>query len=259
MILAENQRKKKALAETKARYEALLGENRTLLEEREASQKESYEVTEFLRKEIVSKNAAVAALEGKLEEATRAAERDKAAIREEEASRLQEREREWAARLAESQAEGERLNAELERLGDFRARQAEIEGELERLRSENVGMRAASDATVQALERKFAEQATRAKKDYEVRLAALKKSAEEDIDERLDASVKRILQQNRRMAEELRLHVAETDELQRARDTLEGEAGRLQREVAIKAEMEEQVCTMCAKLRSYFRKPSVSL
>ena len=38
-----------------------------------------------------------------------------------------------------------------------------------------------------------------------------------------------------------------------------GEAGRLQREVAIKAEMEEQVCAMCAKLRSYFRKPGVYL
>ena len=35
----------------------------------------------------------------------------------------------------------------------------------------------------------------------------LKKAAEEEIDERLDASVKRILQQNRRMAEELKIHV----------------------------------------------------
>ena len=34
---------------------------------------------------------------------------------------------------------------------------------------------------------------------------------QEDIHERLDASVKRILLQNRQMAEELRLHVQETD------------------------------------------------
>ena len=49
--------------------------------------------------------------------------------------------------------------------------------------------------------------------------------SEENIDERLDASVKRILQQNRRMAEELRLHVQETDELQRERKVPEGEHG----------------------------------
>ena len=35
----------------------------------------------------------------------------------------------------------------------------------------------------------------------------LKKSADEALDERMDASVKRILQQNRRMAEELKIHV----------------------------------------------------
>ena len=45
------------------------------------------------------------------------------------------------------------------------------------------------------------------RKEYEQRMEELKKSAEEEIDERMDASVKRILQQNRRMAEELKIHV----------------------------------------------------
>ncbi len=45
------------------------------------------------------------------------------------------------------------------------------------------------------------------RKEYEQRLEELKKSAEEEVDERLDASVKRILAQNRRMAEELKIHV----------------------------------------------------
>ena len=53
VILAENQRKKKALLDVKGRYDALLSENRQLLEERELSQQETYEVTEFLRKEIL--------------------------------------------------------------------------------------------------------------------------------------------------------------------------------------------------------------
>ncbi len=57
------------------------------------------------------------------------------------------------------------------------------------------------------LDRYYLDVNTRMRKDYEQRLEELKKSAEEEVDERLDASVKRILAQNRRMAEELRIHV----------------------------------------------------
>lgn len=39
------------------------------------------------------------------------------------------------------------------------------------------------------------------------KLEELKRSQEEELEERLDAGVKRILAANRRMAEELRLHV----------------------------------------------------
>ena len=48
---------------------------------------------------------------------------------------------------------------------------------------------------------------TKMRKEYEQKMEELKKSADEEIDERLDASVKRILAQNRRMAEELKIHV----------------------------------------------------
>ena len=240
VILAENQRKKKALSETKARYVALLSENRSLLEEKEAMERETYEVTEYLRKEIVSKSEAVARLCGELEEARHDAERTLATAREEEKARLAERDSHWKAQLDDAKANVERHARELEGLSEFRKRQAEVEGELTTLREENQGLRAQQDAALTQLERKFTEQATRTKKEYEARLAALKKSSEEDIDERLDASVKRILQQNRRMAEELRLHVTETDELQRARDSLLEEKKRLAREVDIKGEMEAQ-------------------
>ena len=90
-----------------------------------------------------------------------------------------------------------------------------------RLREENEDLRQSQEARAAELERRFIEQNTKQKKEYERRLEELKKASEEDVDERLDASVKRILQQNRRMAEELRLHVQETDELQREKKVLE--------------------------------------
>lgn len=65
-ILAENQRKKKALAEVKGRYDALLLENRQLLEERETSEQETYEVTEYLRQEIVQKTDKILELEASM-------------------------------------------------------------------------------------------------------------------------------------------------------------------------------------------------
>ena len=61
-----NQRKKKALYETKARYNALVDENKQLLREREGAAAESYEVTEYLRREILNKNDRITELESQL-------------------------------------------------------------------------------------------------------------------------------------------------------------------------------------------------
>lgn len=62
------------------------------------------------------------------------------------------------------------------------------------------------------------------------------------MEERLDASVKRILGQNRRLAEELRIHVQETDVLQQEVRLLETDRNRLMREVALKSELEVSHC-----------------
>lgn len=63
-----NQRKKQALAETKANFSKLVEENRRLLKEREANQKESYEVTEYLRKELLIKTERLLGIDEKIKE-----------------------------------------------------------------------------------------------------------------------------------------------------------------------------------------------
>lgn len=50
-------------------------------------------------------------------------------------------------------------------------------------------------------------QPSQQRKEYEQRLEEVKRAQQEEVDEKLDASVKRVLGQNRRLAEELRLHV----------------------------------------------------
>ena len=66
--LRRNQRKKKALADTKGQYGRVADENRTLLEQLEATQKENYAVTEHLRKELLAKTQHIAELQAKNEQ-----------------------------------------------------------------------------------------------------------------------------------------------------------------------------------------------
>lgn len=67
----------------------------------------------------------------------------------------------------------------------------------------------------------------------------MKRNAEANIDERLNASTKRIAQQNRRLAEELHMHVQETSVLQKDKKNLEEENRVLTRELDIKREAEQ--------------------
>ena len=130
--------------------------------------------------------------------------------------------------------------SELRSVKQFKDRKKQVELEMNLLKEENAATKKQQEHQLQDLERKYVDQNTKLKKDYEQRLEELKRSAEENIDERLDASVKRILQQNKRMAEELRLHVQQTDELQRQRDSLEEEKIDLSRELEIKTEIEQE-------------------
>lgn len=67
VILAENQRKKKALADTKSQASRVADENKALLAQLEFTQSENYAVTEHLRKELLAKTQRVAELEDQLQ------------------------------------------------------------------------------------------------------------------------------------------------------------------------------------------------
>lgn len=247
IILSENQRKKKALFETKSRYNSLVEENKQLLAERENAANESYEVTEYLRREILAKNERIGELESQLQQTEVEWEADRQRLLEDKEEAVRLLVDEATAREEELQALVVELQGNLENIAEFKQRKEDVETEVVRLRGENEELREELETQSQDLERKYIEQNARLKHEYEQRLDELKKGAEEDIDERLDASVKRILQQNRRMAEELRLHIQETDELQTEMRTIEDERVKLQRELNLKVEIEEQYAKRGAK------------
>ena len=85
-------------------------ENKLLLEEREATQQETYEVTEFLRKEILRKNERIAQLEQFIEQQAQTADADRAALDAEWASKHDVRSR--PERLERSKEESRGQNRE---------------------------------------------------------------------------------------------------------------------------------------------------
>ena len=235
-----NQRKKKALLATQGKLSVLEQANRKLLEEHEAEKHESFEVAEFLRKEIVKKNERILMLEAQVEEQEREFQEEKEEMKQANLRQMEKAKQQFKNQEFELHKQMQGLTSELRSVKQFKDRKKQVELEMNLLKEENTSTKKQQENQLLELERKYVDQNTKLKKDYEQRLEELKRSAEENIDERLDASVKRILQQNKRMAEELRLHVQQTDELQRQRDSLEEEKIDLSRELEIKTEIEQE-------------------
>ncbi|KAI8465996.1 MAG: hypothetical protein J3K34DRAFT_74210 [Monoraphidium minutum] len=239
VILAENQRKKKALAEAKGRCNHLAAENASLLAQLEEQQRDAYTVSEHFRAEVLAKNYEIAQLQADLEAARRDGAAHAERLQEAAAAREAQLRAESEAGAQELYARADALQAELDGVADFKQRQVEFEGVVASLREESKGLREALAAQKTELERYCAGQYAKMRKEYEQRLEELKHAQDEELEERLDASVKRILAHNRHLAEELRLHVQESDVLQSEVRLLEAERRRLLRELGLKAELEE--------------------
>ena len=240
VIIAENERKKKTLAELKSKYETLIRAHRELEDERESEKKESYEVTEHLRKELLSKTDKIIKLEALLEKKDIETEEMKAHLETVHRNDMDKLSNDWEERLKEKEKEIDGLQNELLAIQMFKQTKMQMEEETQNLKHEIERLMKGQDVRVRELERKFIEQTNKQKQEYEKRVEYVKRNAEADIDERLSLSTKRILQQNRRLAEELHMHVQETSILQADKKALEEDNKVLTRELDIKRESEEE-------------------
>ncbi|KAJ9511712.1 hypothetical protein QJQ45_018016, partial [Haematococcus lacustris] len=122
VILAENQRKKKALADTKSQFGKVADENRLLTKHLEETQKDNYEVTEHLRTELLQRTQQIADLKAQ-------SLKDKEA-HEEELRQLEQLAGQREARLAAEAAE--RAQALLEQVEGLKATLASVRAYQER-------------------------------------------------------------------------------------------------------------------------------
>ena len=68
ILLFRNQRKKKALADTKEAYSKLLADNTALVQQLQAAQRDNYQVTEHFRREVLAKNDRISTLQTQLDQ-----------------------------------------------------------------------------------------------------------------------------------------------------------------------------------------------
>ena len=164
----------------------------------------------------------------------------KANLEKQHSNKIEALENKWEDRLKDKDKEVDSLTTELLAIQTFKNTKVQYEEEKEALKDEIDQLREGEDIRLSELERKFIEQNNKQKVEFEQKIEHLKRNAEADIDERLDASMKRILQQNRKLAEELHMHVQETSVLQRNKKRLEEENRVLTRELDIKKEAEQE-------------------
>lgn len=225
--------KSRSLEDYRLRCQELRVENNRLEDDNRKQEHDSQLVLKFLRDDAERKDELIESLKKTInqqrelfaaqrEDERHAAAKELATVRAE----LSAREEALAKQLAEK-------TDELLRLQEFKEQKQTMERALEEGEEEREQTREEHKLALEGLERKFLEEKNRLQKEYKQMLAAMKKSSQEEAVERLDSSTKKILFENRRMAEELRLQVSETDELQKAKKALEEESKKLRREVAL--------------------------
>ena len=198
-----------------------------------------FTTTQYLREQLAdaSERLDLATKEATRREEAHAAERAAAAEKTEADARAAEADAKTAADAL--RATIEEMKRELDEVKEFRGgKQAMIDeiagakADLARAREE--AARAANETRLaNALEK------SELAKEYEHKFDELKRQTSEDLETRLDDNSKRILAQNRKFADELRLHMRASAELEREKKVLFNENRKLRREVELRREMEE--------------------
>ena len=132
-----NQRKKKALLATQGKLSVLEQANRKLLEEHEAEKHESFEVAEFLRKEIVKKNERILMLEAQVEEQEREFQEEKEEMKQANLRQMEKAKQQFKNQEFELHKQMQDLTSELRSVKQFKDRKKQVELEMNLLKEEN--------------------------------------------------------------------------------------------------------------------------
>eukprot|EP00310_Coccolithus_braarudii_P003431 CAMPEP_0183372700 /NCGR_PEP_ID=MMETSP0164_2-20130417/109190_1 /TAXON_ID=221442 /ORGANISM="Coccolithus pelagicus ssp braarudi, Strain PLY182g" /LENGTH=467 /DNA_ID=CAMNT_0025549451 /DNA_START=41 /DNA_END=1444 /DNA_ORIENTATION=- len=229
----ELESRKRALEEYKLRCQELRTENEGLKSEKDQREMDALQIISFLRRDAERKDELIESLKETIKQQRDVFAQQTQAESETTRKRMAELEETFREESQATQLHSDAIERELRELVEFKERKAELEEAMQRGEQARASMENDHKDTLSSLERKFFEEKAKLQKEYKQMLAEMKKTSQEEAVERLDASTKKILFENRRMAEELRLQVQETDELQKSKRVLEDENKKLKREVQL--------------------------
>eukprot|EP00210_Caulerpa_lentillifera_P000691 g668.t1 len=239
LLLTEYELAKKALNQAKIKLEEVINENRQLTEERNASEHESYEVTEFLRRELQQKTTVIEQMQLLVQNTHTETEAKLSETKQQATKEVEEAKQRFRNKEKQLEAKVSSLQTELNEVRKFREKQKELEDVVFGFQKEKKSLEEQLELQKTNSERHFFDETSRLRTEFEHQLSQQKRIAEIEQDQFLDDRVKSILKQNRRLAVELNLHKQETMALHRELRISEEERLRLNKEVELRMGLEE--------------------
>eukprot|EP00741_Cyanophora_paradoxa_P006693 tig00001030_g6474.t1 len=240
VMLDELKARKGAMDEYKLRIDKMRSENEKLLTDLHKKERDGLEITGFFEEEMRKREEAFKTLQEAYAQAQETWKKEREYMEAVFQQKMKDQADKFDIREQQLMDELQMLRDENSILAEFKENRRMIIERLQNLESELSQAKNRHEEEMRALERKYIAEKIHVEKEAEMKLADLRKRVEEDVVERLDESTKRVLQQNRRMADELKLHVTETEELQRAKKQLEEESRELKREMVISKELTQE-------------------
>ena len=247
MLVRELTAKRASVDHYRAECERLRKKNHQLIQQMVDKEKANFEVNDFWETQVGEKDKMISQLKDQILKKEEEYEKEKNIAEEIFEAKIKWMESENDDIENKLSAENAKLTNELTNLKNFAEQKENLEQQLEQLAAEKKELEERQSETVVKMERKFIEEKARLQKDINKKLQAFKKASEEKVNENLDASTKRILMQNRQMADELRLHVQETNELLKTKSRLETERKRVSRDADLQKACVEEATRSGAK------------
>ncbi|TPX67745.1 hypothetical protein SpCBS45565_g03666 [Spizellomyces sp. 'palustris'] len=199
----------KSLTQYRDRMDGLVSTNETLQEICQQQEKDALEVIAALHRENEKREGQIKDLRGQIEAEIEKAHEDRENLVDEYEQRISE----MNVLLTEKEAAFNVMQQEFSVIKDFRKKRHELLKELEEQKLQLADTERRHKDTVARMERKFFEEKIRLQKEANRKISELATKAHKEAVANLKETTKEVFRQNIRMAEALRYHVQEGEDL----------------------------------------------
>ncbi|KAJ3224793.1 hypothetical protein HDU81_008346 [Chytriomyces hyalinus] len=207
----------KSLVSYKERMTGLISTNENLQETCTQQEKDALDVIAALHAESDRKESQIKSIRDEMEAAMERARLERQTIIEEAERKIQD----MNAILNEKDAAFKVMQSEFAVIKDFRKKRQDMLKELEYQKDELADTQRQHKETITRMERKFFEEKIRLQKEANRKISELAAKAHKEAVVNLDETTKEIYKENIRMAESLRYHVQEGEELAKQNKVLQ--------------------------------------